>query len=150
MATSFQVDIWLDAPPGRVYEEITNIAEADRWMKNLLRTELLTEGTFAVGTRWREIRRMFGKEASEEFEVTECQPGNSFTVLVDGAKGSTGQGEFVFEHKLKDHQGGTALTIDATIKSTSWMGKIFSPLMKGAFRKAMINDLENFKTFIEE
>ena len=35
--------------------------------------EMLTEGPYAVGTRWRETRSMMGMTASEEMEVTEVE-----------------------------------------------------------------------------
>ena len=41
---------------------------------------------FGVGTRWREIRAMFGKSASEEMTVTEVDPGRSYTAQAQHGK----------------------------------------------------------------
>jgi carbon monoxide dehydrogenase subunit G len=40
---------------------------------------------FAVGTRWRETRTMLGRTATEDMEVTDMEPGRSYTVEAAGA-----------------------------------------------------------------
>ena len=53
-------------------------------MSGIQSVERLDGGTdFAVGTRWRETRVMFGKTATEEMEVTGMDPGTSYTVEAD-------------------------------------------------------------------
>ena len=42
----------------RVWEVLTDVAHADQTLSGV---ELITEGPYRVGTRWRETRRMFGK-----------------------------------------------------------------------------------------
>lgn len=42
---------------------------------------------FQVGTRWRETRTMFGKQATDMMEVTEIDPGHRSTVVAES--GST-------------------------------------------------------------
>src|SRR5690606_16565810 len=43
-------------------------------LRNVTRVERMTDGPYAVGTRWRETRRMMGREETEEMWVAESDP----------------------------------------------------------------------------
>ena len=60
----------VDAPVQRVWDLATDLERAPTTLSGVTRVEVLTDGPFAVGTRWRETRTMFGREASEVLEVT--------------------------------------------------------------------------------
>lgn len=62
------------ASPERVWEALTDLQGTERVLSGVERIEVLTEGGFAVGTRWRETRRMLGREATEEMYVTASEP----------------------------------------------------------------------------
>ncbi len=71
----------IDAPAESVWAAITDVTATSEILSGVEKVERLDEGTgFDVGTRWRETRRMFGKEATEEMEVTDVEPGRSYTV----------------------------------------------------------------------
>ncbi|MFY0521668.1 hypothetical protein ACN28I_00080 [Archangium gephyra] len=53
------------ASPERVFSALKDLDAASKWMPNLVGIEKLSPGKFGVGTKWRETRRMFGREASE-------------------------------------------------------------------------------------
>lgn len=71
------------ASPERVWEALTDLQGTERVLSGVERIEVLTEGGFAVGTRWRETRRMLGKEATEEMYVTASEPPERFVVEAD-------------------------------------------------------------------
>lgn len=149
MSFSFTIEEWIDAPPERVYQVSTDLDRADAWMNGLVRIEWLTHEGFREGARWREVRKMFGKEAAEEFEVRQCDPPRAFTLWVDGSKGSTGKGEYLFEHRLVPERGGTVFTMDARVGGMGLLGRLLAPIMKGGFRKAIRKDVLAMKAFIE-
>jgi hypothetical protein len=60
----------VQAPAERVWEVLTDVAHADQTLSGVEYVELISEGPYRVGTRWRETRRMFGKEATEQLQVT--------------------------------------------------------------------------------
>lgn len=70
----------VEAPVDRVWAIATDLPGASDVLSNVVRVEMLSAGPFAVGTRWRETRRMFGKEATEEMWVTACDPSRAYTV----------------------------------------------------------------------
>ena len=58
------------APAERVWTVLTDIAHADQTLSGVTKVEPLTEGPYGVGTRWRETRRMFGREDTQQMQVT--------------------------------------------------------------------------------
>ena len=54
------------AAPEAAWRVLTNIAGAAETLSGVTAVEMLTPGPYAVGTRWRETRRMFGKEETQE------------------------------------------------------------------------------------
>jgi len=141
MAIEFSVSQQFAAPPDRVHAAMTDLDHAPDWMPGLVRIERLTPGDFAVGTRWRETRKMFDKEATEEFEVTECAPPGSLAVRVDGSRGTSGSGVFDFRYRLDPAEGGTLVVMDGTIDGMRGVMGFLGHFMVGAYRKACAKDL---------
>lgn len=145
----FTLEEIIQAPPERVYNVCTDLDRAGQWMNGLVRIEWLTEGGFREGARWREVRKMFGKEAAEEFLVRSCQAPHSFTLWVDGSKGASKRGEYLFEHRLEPVPEGTRFIMDAEMSGMGLMGKLLGPLMKKGFTKAIRKDVLAMKDVIE-
>ncbi|MFF6778364.1 SRPBCC family protein [Streptomyces sp. NPDC012637] len=81
--TTVVVERRVAASPGRVWESITDLRNMPRVLSGVEKVEVLTEGGFAVGTRWRETRRMMGKSATEEMTVTVCEPTERYVTVAD-------------------------------------------------------------------
>ncbi|MFB7867772.1 SRPBCC family protein [Streptomyces sp. NPDC056069] len=81
--SSVVVERRVNASPGRVWESITDLRDMPRVLSGVEKVEVLTEGGFAVGTRWRETRRMMGREATEEMTVTVCEPPERYVTVAD-------------------------------------------------------------------
>lgn len=64
----------IQAPPARVWQVLIDLDHAAETLSGVLRVEMLTDGPYALGTRWRETRKMFGREASEELWVADNDP----------------------------------------------------------------------------
>ncbi len=70
--TSPRMDRTISAPSGRVWDLLTDLARAPRIISAIDGVERLKDGDgFVVGTRWRETRTVFGRQATEETEVVE-------------------------------------------------------------------------------
>lgn len=69
------------ALPAEVWQVL---ADVDSWqdvLTKVVRVEVLSpRGPLAVGTRWRETRRIGRREGTEEMHVTAVDPGTSYTV----------------------------------------------------------------------
>lgn len=75
----------VQAPVARVWDVLTDVAHADQTLGEVTKVELLTDGPYRVGTRWRETRRMFGKEATEQMQVTVVEPQTRTVVEADSS-----------------------------------------------------------------
>ena len=122
----------------QVFTEIDKLADR---VPSITALEVLSEGPFGDGTRWRETRVMFKKEATEEMWVTGFDPPRSYTVVAEshGMRYST---LFTFEPdgdgtKVTWAFSGTALSFGAKI-----MAPVFNVLMSGVMKKCMLGDLE--------
>lgn len=149
MPIEFTMSKEIEAPPERVFEVMTDIPGAHTWMPNLIGMEMLTEGDFRVGSKWRETRKMFGKEASEVFEVTRLDPGRRFDVYVDGSLGSSRSGEYRFRHDVVAVSGGTRVTLSGEIGGMSKLMELVGRLFAGPMKKAIAKDLDAMKAHIE-
>jgi carbon monoxide dehydrogenase subunit G len=137
------------APPDRVFEVLTDLDGASRWMPNFVRIEKLTPGPLRVGSQWRETRKMFGKESTEQFEVTGLERDRSFELFIDGTKGTSKRGQFRFRYDLSPQNGGTVLTLSGEIGGIGIVLELLGRLFAGMCKKAFAKDLAAMKRHIE-
>lgn len=79
------------APPAAVWEVITDLAHAQERLSQITSLHVITAGPYALGTRWRETRRMMGASDIQELTVVANDPLRSTTVesLDDGTRYTT-------------------------------------------------------------
>jgi uncharacterized protein YndB with AHSA1/START domain len=143
----------IQAPQGRVWEAITDLREMPRVLSGVVRVEVLTEGGFDVGTRWRETRKMMGKEATEVMTVTECVPPERYVTVAD-SHGMHYESEFEL---LKGDAAASWTTVvmrfTATPTAGGFMG-LLSRLVGGlgvkAVSRALAKDLDEIATAVEQ
>jgi len=70
----------IPASQQEVWDVITDVAHADKVLRSVHDSTLLSDGAFGVGTAWREKRSMFGHRGEEELHVVECEPPGSLAV----------------------------------------------------------------------
>lgn len=142
MSIEFQVTEVLPAPPQRVFQAMTNVDEYAAWMPDFVRVERVGDVAQGAGARWHETRKMFGRETTEEFEVTHYHPPSHLSVRVDGSRGTSGKGVFDFDYKLAQRVGGTEVRLTGRVDGLlppmlRWMGG----LLVVPFKRACAKDL---------
>lgn len=149
MSIEFDLTQRFDAPPGRVFHALTDLDAAREWMQGLVRLEQIGDVASGPGMRFRETRTMFGREATEEFEVTTYDPPRALGLYVDGARGSSKRGEYRFDYRLEPDGGGTLVHMHGSIsgmpKVLGWLGK----LLASPFKKACAKDLAALAAYLE-
>jgi carbon monoxide dehydrogenase subunit G len=150
MAIKLEVEETFAAPREKVWAALTDVDRMGAWMRGLVRIERLGGPAFGKGTRFREVRKMFGKEAAEVFEVIEVDPPRSFTLHVDGREGSSKRGDYRFRHELEPAGAGTRLRLSGEISGMGWFFTLLGGLFAGAFRRACRKDLAALKAHIEK
>jgi carbon monoxide dehydrogenase subunit G len=74
----------VEAEPESVWALITDLDAFEQTISAIEKVERLDGGDgFGVGTRWRETRKMFGRTATEEMEVTSVEGGRSYVTEAD-------------------------------------------------------------------
>ena len=138
----------INAPLEIVWEVMSDLENAADRIDAIVKLEILTEGPVGQGTRFKETRIMFKKEATETMEITSWNPPNSYTTEADGC-GCHYTSVITCE---KDGDG-TLVTMTFQAVAMSTFGKIMSALtgwmMKAACAKCFNKDLENLKSFVE-
>jgi len=139
----------VSAPADAVWSVLTDLEGAADRISGILEIEILEGGgDFGIGTKWRETRKMFGREATEVMEVTELEPGKSYTTEANShgahyrSKMSVepvGAGSRVTMTFAGEPHGTIAKVMAATV------GKLF----EGATRKAIQQDLADIAAAAE-
>lgn len=129
------------ATPERTFAAATSFPEAATFIRAITRIEMLTQGPVGVGTRFRETRKMFGREATEEFEILEFEPPRRFVMGCEN-HGCRYRSEFRFTPV----SGGTRMEMDFRGEGltffTRLMGKLMAPLAKSMMKECS-KDLED-------
>jgi len=146
---SIEVTRPVNAPPERVWEILTDLETAGSVISGILSIERLDGGSeFGVGTRWRETRKMMGKEATEEMEVTAIEPGRSYETKAGNAKV-----EYVSTMFVKPRGDGAVvgMTLAARPKTTSTkiLSATLGRLFTGTTRKMIAKDLKDIADWAE-
>lgn len=149
MPLHFTASEWIGASPNVVYGVATNLDLAGKWMPNFVRMEKLTSGAYGPGTRFRETRKMFGKTASELFEVVDADPPRRLALFVDGSQGTSKRGRFDYLYEFTPANDGTTVTLTGRISQIPWFWALIGRLFMGGMRKACEMDLRAMKTYVE-
>ena len=150
MPLELELSEYVDAPPEVVFQVATDLESMGEWMPNFVSIEKLTEGDVGAGTQFRETRKMFGKAASEHFEVTHYEPPHRMDLYVDGSKGASKKGEFRFRHTFEPEGNGTRMTIYGQIDGMGRMMKLMGRMFVGMFKKAIAKDMKALKAYAEK
>ena len=145
---SLSVSTLVAAPLDHVFAVFTDLEKTAERVPGITSLEVLSEGPFGEGTRWRETRLMFKKEAQEEMWVTGFDPPHSYNVEAEshGAKYST---HISFIPEAAGTQVTWAFTSTPQTFGAKLMGPVFNTLLKGTMKKCMLGDLEALKDVAE-
>ncbi|MBC8869183.1 MAG: SRPBCC family protein [Planctomycetes bacterium] len=130
-----------------VFELFSDIPKTAERVGGVERVEVLTEGPVRAGTRWRETRIIFKREATEELEITSLEPNKSYAVEGESC-GIRHHTEFRFTGRGDR----TLVEVEFTSRPLTLWAKMTSPLawlMMGAAKRCVDQDLEDLKAFIE-
>ncbi|MFP5367975.1 MAG: SRPBCC family protein, partial [Actinomycetes bacterium] len=96
----------IKATPEKVWSVITDIPGLAATLSGVDSVQLLTDGPYGEGTRWKETRKMMGRSETVEMWVAEVEPNRSTTV-----KALQGGADYTTRFTLAPRDGGTDLTL---------------------------------------
>jgi len=135
------------APLDRVFAVYSDFARCADRVSGIERVEFLTEGPVGKGTRFRETRIMFRREATEEMEVTAFDPPHSYTLSAN-----TCGCEFHSTFRFTAADEHTNIEVEIQTKSVTFFARLMSPLsflMSGSMKKCVQKDLDDLRAFVE-
>jgi uncharacterized membrane protein len=136
------------APIQHVFAAFSDFENAAERVKEIESVEMLTDGPVGVGTRFRETRLIFGREASEELEVTKFVAPESMAIEAVSC-GSHYRTDFGFQTL---EGGRTQVDVLLRVTPRTLIAKMMKPLaflMKRTMRKMLDADFEQIKQFSE-
>jgi carbon monoxide dehydrogenase subunit G len=154
MALTLELRETIAAPPEKVFAVLADPDSLGKWMSGVVRIERLGGPAAGKGAKFRQVRKMFGREAGEVFEITSYDPPRSFDLFVDGRLGASGKGEYRFRYDLLPKAGGTEVVMKGEISGMGrfweFLGKILGKLLCGMMKKAVSKDLASLKAYCEK
>lgn len=145
------VDIEIASPIEQVWKAITNIKNAYKMVTAITALKILEkpdeEGSL-VGLKWRETRKVFGKESDEVMWITEFEPLKYYVTRAENHG-------MVYRSTMSVKEVGenTLLTMSFEGTTNSMAKKIVSAVMGLFVKRTMVKmlekDLEEMKRYIE-
>ncbi len=148
MQIQFSVREHFSLPVTKVFEGLTDLDACQHWMKGFVAIEKVKGTKVEPGAVWRESRKMFGKTATEEFEVLSVVPNKEIQLRVDGTKGTMKKGEFIFHYLLEEKNGSTEVTMNGKVNGLNGMSSFFFKLFAGSFKKSCAGDLQSLNAYL--
>ena len=138
------------APKDKIWVAITDIENCSEMISAIQGLTILNKPDDGlVGLKWSETREMFGKQASETMWITEAVEDDYYCTRAE-SNGSVYRTRLA----LDDDVGNTRLTMSFTAQAESMVAKIIwactGYMIKGSMRKALAQDLQDIKEFVEE
>lgn len=137
------------APKEVVWAAITNIEEAANMITGIIALEVLNspqEGF--VGLKWKETRKMFGKEAVETMWITDAVENEYYCTRAE-SHGCL----YISRLSLTETGNSTTLTMTFSGEAETFLGKILSSCMsyfiKNSMKKELDKDLNDIKAHVE-
>lgn len=134
----------VSAPVEQVFD---TLAHADNYMKavpGIVGMEYLGETRRGVGTRFRETRRMRGREASTVLEVKEYEP-NKRIRLVSEAGGTVWDTVFM----VRPANNGTVIAMEMEATPKNLLARLLLPIMRKPVASAIEDDMQSLKAWCE-
>ncbi|HEY2784187.1 MAG TPA: SRPBCC family protein [Fimbriiglobus sp.] len=135
------------APQSATFAAFADFPNVAGRIPEILKVEMLTPGPVKKGTRFKETRKMFGKEATETMEVTAYRPPLAYELsAISSGVAFTSTFQFVPE------KGGTRVDCTLVTQPQTFFAKLMAPLgwlMKGTMIRCMKRDVAALKAYVE-
>ncbi len=128
------------ASPKTVMATATDFENCSEFISGIVKVEMLTEGPVGLGTRFRETRIMFKREATEEMEITSFDSDSGYTLSCESC-GARYQSTFKYEPK----DGGTLMSMTMVVTPLTFMAKVMGFLMAPMMKKMCGEILRDFE-----
>ncbi len=145
--SKLQIQETIQAPIEKVFARATDFANAAQVIQGIDKIEILSDGPVGPGTRFKETRILFGREATEEMTIGRWAPPHSYTL--DAASHGC---RYESHYQFKKADSATEVTMTFTATPLTTFAKIMAfltkPLLKSMV-KMCAKDLADLKKAVE-
>jgi uncharacterized protein YndB with AHSA1/START domain len=134
----------IQAPAAVVFRAVADPQLFAQAIGGVTRLEFLSAVRSGVGTRFRQTRRMDGRESTMEFEITE-HVGNERVRIVNETHGTTWDSVFT----VAPAGSSATLSMVMTTRSRRLLPRLLMPLICLVIRKAVARDIDAVKALCE-
>ena len=144
-----EVQVTINGSKAAVWAAITNIENASEIISGIEKIEILEKpANGLIGLKWRETRKLFGKSATADKWITDAVEDEFYKTRAE-------DGGFVFlsTMSISESSGGITLTSVHDSLPQGIAAKLMSIpmglLFKGVAKKALLQDLNDYKAAVE-
>lgn len=131
----------IERPPEDVFEYLADVDRVPEWQASAVRTH--ADGPMGVGARIHETRRLLGREAHTELEVSAFDPPRRLTLRT-----ISGPIKVDVDHRLENHRDGTLLHVVAEA-DPGLMLRLAKPVLERQAEREVRGDFERLKELLE-
>ena len=144
-----EAQVTINGSKAAIWAAITNIANASEIISGIEHIEVLEKpANGLVGLRWRETRMLFGKPATAEKWITDAAENEFYKTRAED-RGVV----FITTIRISESSGGMTLTSAHDSKPQGIVARLLSipmGLFKGVAKKALLQDLNDIKSAVEQ
>jgi hypothetical protein len=145
-----EVQVTINGSKAAIWAAITNIENASETISGIESIEVLEKpANGLVGLKWRETRKLFGKSATADKWITDAVENEFYKTRAEDSG-------FVFlsTMSISESSGGITLTSSHDAQPQGVAAKLMSIpmglLFKGVAKKALLQDLNDYKAAVEQ
>jgi carbon monoxide dehydrogenase subunit G len=131
----------IERSPQQVFDFLVDVDRVPEWQSSAVSSH--ADGPMGVGARIHETRRLLGREAHTEFEVSAFDPPRRLTIRT-----ISGPVEVDVDHRLENHRDGTLLHVVAQADSGLMFG-LARPVIKRQAEREVRRDFKRLKELLE-
>ena len=144
-----EAQVTINGSKAAIWAAIINIENASKTISGIEKIEVVEKpANGLVGLRWRETRMLFGKPATAEKWITDAAENEFYKTRAED-RGVV----FITTLRISESSGGITLTSSHDSKPQGIVARIKSMpmfLFKGVVRKAILQDLNDIKSAVEQ
>jgi uncharacterized membrane protein len=138
-----EVSTMINRPIEEVFAFAGNVGNNPQWQSGVLEARVTSEGPIGVGTTYRYVGQLLGRQIETDGEITEYEPNRKYSF-------KSTSGPFPIEGGLSCEaiDGGTKVTL-AVAADIGGFFKMAEPLVVRTIKKQFETDVSNLKSLLE-
>jgi uncharacterized membrane protein len=138
-----EASVQINRPIEEVFAFAGNIENNPQWQSGVLEAEVTSEGPIAVGTTYRYVTRLLGRQIETDGEITEYEPNRRYSF-----KSTSGPFPIGGRLTCEAADGGTKVTLVVAADIGGFF-KMAEPLVVRMVKRQYETDVSNLKSLLE-